>query len=121
MGAPGGPRPPDSQFRKPLAVAEVLDISPAPWGLAGPRRAWTAAAASETRRRSAARGAKEIPTLDRTPFREFGCSGLEDQDNAAWTASDRTHTIGSTAALLGTRAMGYTVWHLVVDEATGEL
>ena len=31
------------------------------------------------------------------------------------------HTIGSTAALLGTRAMGYTVWHLVVDEATGEL
>src|SRR2546422_7547353 len=71
---------------------------------AGPRRAWTAAAASETRRRSAARGAKEIPTLHRPPFREFGCSGLGDQDNAAWTASDRKHTIGSTAALHGTRA-----------------
>src|SRR6059036_80891 len=41
------------QFRKPLAVSEVLDISTAPSGLAGPRRAWTAAAASETGGRSA--------------------------------------------------------------------
>src|SRR5437016_7350646 len=46
------------QFRKLLSVSEVLDISTAPSGLAGPRRAWTAAAASETRRRSAARGAR---------------------------------------------------------------
>jgi len=36
-----------------LPVAEVLDISIAPSGLAGPPRAWTAAAASETGGRSA--------------------------------------------------------------------
>src|SRR5437867_7400988 len=53
VGAPGVTRTPDSQFRKLLAVPEVLDISIAPSGLAGPRRAWTAAAASETGRRSA--------------------------------------------------------------------
>src|SRR2546428_8768954 len=53
MGPPGVPQTPDWQFRKPLAVAEVLAISSAPSGLAGPRRAWTAAAASETRGRSA--------------------------------------------------------------------
>src|SRR5213076_3031780 len=53
MGAPGVTRTPGTQFRKPLAVSEVLDISTAPSGLAGPRRAWTAAAASETGGRSA--------------------------------------------------------------------
>src|SRR6266550_29071 len=53
IGAPGVTRTPGTQFRKLLSVAEVLDISTAPSGLAGPRRAWTAAAASETRRRSA--------------------------------------------------------------------
>src|SRR2546427_9692831 len=58
IGAPGVTRTPGTQFRKPLAVSEVLDISTAASGLAGPRRAWTAAAASETRRRSAARGAR---------------------------------------------------------------
>ena len=41
-------------------------------------RRTTAAAASETRGRSSAPGAKEIPTLHRTPLREFGCSGLGD-------------------------------------------
>ena len=40
------------QFRKPLAVSEVLDISTAASGRAGPRRARTAAAASETAERS---------------------------------------------------------------------
>jgi len=46
-------RTPGTQFRKPLAVAEVLDISIALSGLARPRRAWTAAAGSETLGRSA--------------------------------------------------------------------
>src|SRR5439155_22970769 len=55
VGAPGVTRTPDSKFRKLLAVVEVLDISIAPSGLAGPRRAWTAAAASETGGRSAVR------------------------------------------------------------------
>src|SRR3989442_10667235 len=57
IGAPGVTRTPDSQFRKLVSVSEVLDITIAPSGLAGPRRAWTAAAASETRGCSAARGA----------------------------------------------------------------
>src|SRR3989442_2978663 len=55
MGPPGVTQPPDSQLRNLLPVVEVLDISIAPSGLAGPRRAWTAAAASETGRRSAVR------------------------------------------------------------------
>jgi len=46
-------RTPGTQFRKLLSVVEVLDISIAPSGLAGPGRAWTAAAESETGRRSA--------------------------------------------------------------------
>src|SRR5438093_1403715 len=58
VGAPGVTRTPGTQFRKLLSVVEDLDISTAASGLAGPRRAWTAAAASETRRRSAARGAR---------------------------------------------------------------
>ena len=53
IGAPGVTRTPDSQFRKLLSVVEVLDTSTAASGLAGPRRAWTAAAASETDGRSA--------------------------------------------------------------------
>ena len=47
-GAPGVTRTPGTQFRKLLSVAEVLDISTVVSGLAGPRRAWTAAAVSET-------------------------------------------------------------------------
>jgi hypothetical protein len=53
IGAPGVTRTPGTQFRKLLSVVEGLDISIAPSGLAGPRRAWTAAAESETRERSA--------------------------------------------------------------------
>ena len=49
------PQPRRVRIRKLLSVSEVLDISPAPSSLAGPLRAWTAAAASETRGRSAAR------------------------------------------------------------------
>src|SRR5216684_6828017 len=52
-GAPGVTRTPGTQFRKLLSVSEVLDISIPGSGLAGPRRAWTAAAASETRGLSA--------------------------------------------------------------------
>jgi len=40
------------QFRELFSVSEVLDISTAGSGLAESRRAWTAAAASETRGRS---------------------------------------------------------------------
>jgi len=53
ISAPGVTRTPGTQFRKPLAVAAVLDISIALSGLAGPRRAWAAAAGSETLGRSA--------------------------------------------------------------------
>src|SRR5947208_3084550 len=55
IGVPGVTRTPGTQFRKLLSVVEVLDISIAASGLAGPRRAWTAAAARETGGRSAVR------------------------------------------------------------------
>src|SRR5712664_2062403 len=60
IGAPGVTRTPGPQFRKLLSVVEVLDISTAASGLAGPRRAWTAAAASETRGRSSGLGDSSV-------------------------------------------------------------
>jgi len=47
---------PDTQFRQLLSVSEVLDISTAGPGPPGPRRAWTAAAPSETRRSATGKG-----------------------------------------------------------------
>src|SRR5437016_80741 len=70
IGAPGVTRTPDSQFRKLLSVSEVLEIRPAPSGVAGPRRAETAAAESEPRGHSAVREGKGIRPRARRISRE---------------------------------------------------